>query len=421
MRFKAIYGTRDLLPEQAIRWQYLEEKVKKIMTVYNYQEIRTPILEATELFARSIGEETDIVSKEMYTFRDQGKRSLTLRPEATASVVRAYLEHNLGRVSPFVKLYYIGPMFRQERPQKGRYRQFHQYGAEAIGSLDPLVDVEMIELSVKILNDLGLDDFSLHLNSIGCEKCKPTHRDAFVSFVRERGEKICSDCQVRLDRNPLRIFDCKNEGCIEVLKDAPMTKDYLCPECREHFDRVKESLGELSVRYVENGRLVRGLDYYTKTVYELKSSLLGAQDTLCGGGRYDLLIKELGGENTPAVGFSAGIERILLALESEKEAVSDDKRIDYFIAPLGKQAKEIAFKLVADLRSEEKKCEMDYLNRSLKSQMKEANRQKAKFVLIIGDEEIAKKKATRRNMDTSVEDEYDISKFIKAKSTHSGF
>lgn len=408
MRFKAIYGTRDLLPEQAIRWQYLEEKVKKIMTLYNYQEIRTPILEATELFARSIGEETDIVSKEMYTFRDQGKRSLTLRPEATASVVRAYLEHNLGRVSPFVKLYYIGPMFRQERPQKGRYRQFHQYGAEAIGSLDPLVDVEMIELSLKILDDLGLDDFTLHLNSIGCEKCRPTHRDAFVSFVGERKGKICSDCQVRLDRNPLRIFDCKNEGCIEVLKDAPMTKDYLCPECREHFNRVKESLGELSIKYVEDGRLVRGLDYYTKTVYELKSSLLGAQDTLCGGGRYDLLIKELGGENTPAIGFSAGIERILLVLESKKKESSEDTKVDLFIAPLGEEARNLAFKLIMELRSKNIPCEMDYLNRSLKSQMKEANRQKAKSVLIIGEEEIRKGKAVLRDMVKSEQNEVEL-------------
>jgi len=398
MRFKAIYGTRDLLPEQAMRWQHLEEKVKKIMTLYNYQEIRTPILETTELFSRSIGEGTDIVSKEMYTFRDQGKRSLTLRPEATASVVRAYLEHNLGRVSPFVKLYYIGPMFRQERPQKGRYRQFHQYGAEAIGSLDPLVDVEMIELSAKILNDLGLDDFTLHLNSIGCEKCRPTHRDVFTSFVRERKEEICSDCQVRLDRNPLRIFDCKNEECIETLKDAPMTKDYLCQECGVHFNRVKESLGELNIQYLEDGRLVRGLDYYTKTVYELKSSLLGAQDTLCGGGRYDLLIKELGGENTPAMGFSAGIERILLVLESKKKEISEDKRIDLFISSLGEKARNLAFKLTMELRSKGISCEMDYLNRSLKSQMKEADRQKAKSVLIIGEEEIKKGKAVLRDM-----------------------
>jgi histidyl-tRNA synthetase len=415
MGFKAIYGTRDLLPEGAARWQELEEKVRKMMKLYDYQEIRTPIFEATELFARSIGRDTDIVSKEMYTFQDQGKRSLTLRPEATASVVRAYLEHNLGRFSPFVKLYYIGPMFRQERPQKGRLRQFHQFGAEAIGSLDPLVDVEMVQLSVNILNDLGLDDFNLHLNSIGCKKCRSGHRDIFLDFVRKRSGEICSDCQIRLNRNPLRMFDCKNEECIEILKEAPMIKDHLCDECKNHFNKVKRHVDDLGIRYLEDGRLVRGLDYYTKTVYELKSPLLGAQDTLCGGGRYDLLVEELGGENTPAIGFSAGIERILLVLESKKKLASTDKRIDYFIAALGNEAKEIAFKLLEHLRSENKICEMDYLNRSLKSQMKEANRQGAKLVLIIGENEIKNKKATQRNMDTAQEDEVDISEFMKPK------
>jgi histidyl-tRNA synthetase len=412
MGFKAIYGTRDLLPDQAARWQKLEEKVRRIMQLYNYREIRTPIFEATELFARSIGQDTDIVKKEMYTFTDQGKRSLTLRPEATASVVRAYLEHNLGKLSPLIKLYYIGPMFRQERPQKGRLRQFHQFGAEAIGSLDPLVDIEMIQLSVKILKDLGLDDFNLHLNSIGCQKCRPAHRDIFLDFVKKRSGELCSDCQIRLNRNPLRMLDCKSEECIEILKDAPMMKDYLCKECQDHFNQVKRFLDELKIEYIEDGRLVRGLDYYTKTVYELKSSLLGAQDTLCGGGRYDLLIEELGGEGTPAIGFSAGIERILLVLESKKKVVSGDKRIDYFIVPLGKRAKEIAFKVLEHLRSESKRCEMDYLSRSLKSQMKEANRQGTKYVLIIGENEIKKCKAIQRNMDTGKEEEYNIQKWV---------
>ncbi len=408
MGFKAIYGTHDLLPDSTSRWQDLEEKVRRVMQLYNYREIRTPIFEATELFARSIGLDTDIVKKEMYTFTDQGKRSLTLRPEATASVVRAYLEHNLGKLSPFIKLYYIGPMFRQERPQKGRLRQFHQFGAEAIGSLDPLVDVEMIQLSVKILNDLGLKDFKLHLNSIGCKKCRSAHRDVFLKFISERCEKICSDCQIRLNRNPLRIFDCKNEGCIEILKNAPVIKDYLCPECQKHFKQVKKSLDELNIKYTEDGRLVRGLDYYTKTVYELKSSLLGAQDTLCGGGRYDLLVEELGGEDTPAIGFSAGMERILLALESKRKEISEERKIDLFIAPLGEEARKLAFKVIMELRSKGISCEMDYMSRSLKSQMKEANRQKAKSVLILGEEEIKKGKAILRNMEKSEQKEVEI-------------
>jgi histidyl-tRNA synthetase len=408
MDFKAIYGTHDLLPDSTPRWQELEEKIRKIMKLYNYREIRTPIFEATELFARSIGEDTDIVSKEMYTFTDQGKRSLTLRPEATASVVRAYLQYNLGKLCPLVKLYYMGPMFRQERPQKGRLRQFHQFGAEAIGSLDPLVDVEMIQLSVKILNGLGLKDFKLHLNSIGCKKCRSTHRDVFLKFVSERYEKICSDCQIRLNRNPLRMFDCKKEECIEILKKAPKIKDYLCDECQNHFIKVKRYLDDLEIEFLEDGRLVRGLDYYTKTVYELKSPLLGAQDTLCGGGRYDLLVEELGGEDTPAIGFSAGIERILLALESKKENIPEDKKMDLFIAPIGEEARSLAFKLITELRSKDISCEMDYLNRSLKSQMKEANRQKAKFVLIIGEEEIKKGKALLRDMEKSEQKEVKI-------------
>jgi histidyl-tRNA synthetase len=408
MDFKAIYGTHDLLPDSTPGWQNLEDKVRKVMKLYNYQEIRTPIFEATELFARSIGEETDIVSKEMYTFKDQGKRSLTLRPEATASVVRAYLQYNLGKLYPLVKLYYIGPMFRQERPQKGRLRQFHQFGAEAIGSLDPLVDVEMIKLSVKVLEDLDLNDFKLHLNSIGCKKCRPAHRDIFCNFVKENRENVCQDCLNRLECNPLRIFDCKKEKCQEVLKDAPMMKDYLCEECKNHFKQVKKNLDELGIKYIEDGALVRGLDYYTKTVYELKSPLLGAQDALGGGGRYDLLIKELGGKDTPAIGFSTGIERILLALESRKKEISEHTEIDLFVAPLGEEARNLAFKLVIELRSKNIVCEMDYLKRSLKSQMKEANRQKAKSVLIIGEEEIKKGKAILRNMEKSEQKEVEI-------------
>lgn len=408
MGFKAIYGTHDLLPDSTPWWQNLEDIVRKVMKLHNYQEIRTPIFEATELFARSIGLDTDIVKKEMYTFTDQGKRSLTLRPEATASVVRAYLEHNLGKLSPFIKLYYIGPMFRQERPQKGRLRQFHQFGAEAIGSLDPLVDVEMIKLSVKILEDLDLNDFKLYLNSIGCKKCRAAHRDIFLKFISKKYEKICSECQIRLNRNPLRIFDCKNQECIEILKNAPMIKDYLCPECQKHFMQVKKYLDELHIEFLEDGRLVRGLDYYTKTVYELKSPLLGAQDTLCGGGRYDLLVEELGGEDTPAIGFSAGMERILLVLKSKKKDIPEDRKIDFFIAALGEEARNLAFKLIMESRSKGISCEMDYLNRSLKSQMKEANRQKAKSVLIIGEEEIKKGKAILRNMEKSEQKEVEI-------------
>jgi len=416
MDYKAIYGTHDLLPEEVTKWQYIEQKIRETMALYNYKEIRTPIFEQTELFSRSIGEDTDIVQKEMYTFFDQGKRSITLRPEATASVVRAYLEHNLSKVSPLVKLYYIGPMFRQERPQKGRLRQFHQFGAEALGSLDPAVDAEMIKLSTKIFFDLGINDFTLHLNSIGCKKCKNIHRDIFIKYVKERFEDFCPECQIRLTRNPLRIFDCKNKECVELLKDAPAMKDYLCEECKNHFNKVKIYLDDLKIKYKEDTRLVRGLDYYTKTVYEIKSSLLGAQDTLCGGGRYDLLVSELGGKPTQAIGFSSGIERMVLVLDLKKKNIVADERLDLFIAPLGEEAKRKALKLIVDLRAKNIRCDMDYLNRSLKSQMKEANRQKAKKVLIIGEEEMKKKKGILREMETGEQKEIEFEKLVQELS-----
>lgn len=412
MEFRSIYGTGDILPEDSFKWQHIEEKVKKIMAFYNYKEIRTPIFESTQLFSRSIGEDTDIVRKEMYTFLDQGKRSLTLRPEATASVVRAYLEHNLGKVFPLVKLYYIGPMFRQERPQKGRLRQFHQFGAESIGSLDPLVDAELIELSTRIHHDLGIEDYTLHLNSIGCKKCRSAHRDLFIKFIKDRFENFCSECQLRLNRNPLRIFDCKKEGCVKILAFAPKMIDFLCEECRTHFERVKSYLKKLGIEYKEDPSLVRGLDYYTKTVYELKSSLLGAQDTLCGGGRYDLLIEELGGEQTPAMGFSAGMERILLVLEFKKKKLGEDERLDFFICPLGQGAKEKALKLIKDIRGKNLRSDMDYLNRSLKSQMKEANRQKAKKVLIIGEEELKKGVIILKDMESGEQKEIGMNELL---------
>jgi histidyl-tRNA synthetase len=410
MKYKALYGTHDLLPEDSFKWQHLEEKVRKTISLYNYKEIRTPIFEETDLFARSIGQDTDIVQKEMYTFLDQGKRSLTLRPEGTAGVVRAYLEHSLGEKSPLVKLFYFGPMFRQERPQKGRLRQFYQFGVEAIGSLEPSLDAEVIDLSVKICYDLGITDFKLHLNSIGCPVCRPIHRDQFLNYMKDKIDELCEDCKTRFLRNPLRMFDCKKEGCIEQLKDAPVMIDFLCEECKKHYDLVKRYLDELKIDYFEDKTLVRGLDYYTKTAFELKSNLLGTQDTLCGGGRYDLLVEELGGKNTPAIGFAAGIERFLLVLKMEKKLDLEEKNLDLFIATLGDQARTFAMKLLKDLREKNIICETDYLNRSLKAQMKEANRQKAKKVLIIGEDEIKKGKAILKDMETGEQKEIELEK-----------
>ncbi|HEX9912490.1 MAG TPA: histidine--tRNA ligase [candidate division Zixibacteria bacterium] len=410
MKYTALQGTRDLLPEDASKWRYIEEKIRGVLSLYNYKEIRTPIFEQTELFKRSIGDDTDIVQKEMYTFLDQGKRSLTLRPEGTASIVRAFIEHSLGEKSPLVKLFYFGPMFRQERPQKGRLREFYQYGAEVIGSLDPLVDAELIDLGVRINNAFGLENLKLHLNSIGCKDCRPAHRDAFNKFIKDKFDKFCQECQIRLNRNPLRIFDCKNEGCIEALKDAPMILDYLDADCKEHFQKVRDYLEKMKIEYILDSRLVRGLDYYTRTTFEIKSESLGAQDTLIGGGRYDLLVSELGGKDTPAIGFAAGIERLIMVLEMQKKFPPDDERLDLFIAPLGDEAKNLGFRIVKDLREKGLKCDIDFLGRSLKSQLKEADRQKAKRVLIIGEDELKKRKGTLRDMESKEQKEIEFEK-----------
>jgi histidyl-tRNA synthetase len=410
MKHKALYGTHDILPDESFQWQNFEEKLRSIFDLYNYKEIRTPIFEETELFTRSIGQDTDIVQKEMYTFLDQGKRSITLRPEGTAGVVRAYLEHTLGEKSPLVKLYYFGSMFRQERPQKGRLRQFHQFGIEGIGSANPSLDAEMIQMAVRICQDVEITDFKLHLNSIGCPVCRPVHRDKLLDFMRSRVGDLCEDCKTRYMRNPLRMFDCKKKECTDQLANAPVMLDYLCPECRTHYHQVKSYLKELKVDYLEDPRLVRGLDYYTKTAFEIKSPLLGSQDTLCGGGRYDLLVEELGGKSTPAVGFAAGIERYMLVLQMQKKSEFKEKKLNLFVATLGDEAKVFASKLIKELREKNVSCDTDYLQRSLKAQMKEANRLNAEKVLIIGEEEMKKGIAVLRDMQTSEQKEIELDK-----------
>ncbi|MGB2980483.1 MAG: histidine--tRNA ligase [Candidatus Zixiibacteriota bacterium] len=408
MKYKALYGTHDILPDESVKWQYLEDQLRKIFALYNYQEIRVPTFEETELFARSIGQDTDIVRKEMYTFQDQGRRSITLRPEGTAGVVRAYLEHGLGEKSPLVKLYYLGSMFRQERPQKGRMREFHQFGIEAIGSADPAVDAEQIEMGVRICQKLKITNFKLHLNSIGCPVCRPVHREKLLDFMKDKIGDLCDDCKTRYLRNPLRMFDCKKKQCIEQLKDAPVMVDFLCEDCQTHYDQVKKYLEKLKINYFEDKRLVRGLDYYTKTAFEIKSPLLGSQDTLLGGGRYDLLVEELGGKPTPAIGFAAGIERFILVLQMQKKLDLEEKKLKLFIAALGDEAKAFAVKLVRDLRQKNISCETDYLQRSLKAQLREANRQKAEKVLIIGEEEMKKGRAVLKDMQSGEQKEIDL-------------
>jgi histidyl-tRNA synthetase len=410
MKYKAIYGTHDILPDDLPKWEYVENKIRQVMCLYNYSEIRTPIFEQTDLFIRSIGEETDIVKKEMYTFLDMGKRSMTLRPEGTAPIVRSYLEHNLGEKASLVKLFYIGPMFRQERPQKGRLRQFHQYGAEAIGSLDPLIDVEIINLNLEIFRNLNLENHQLHLNSIGCPACRPIHIENLINYAKSRKNKLCPECQIRLERNPLRMFDCKNEDCIQELKDAPVMLDFLCDDCKKHFKQVVEYLDHLKIKYLINKRLVRGLDYYTRTAFEFKSSLLGTQDTISGGGRYDLLVSDFGGKDTPAIGFAAGVERLILCLEKEGKLNPKQNELDVFVAILGEKVKQTGLKLVQELRSNGLKCDMDFLNRSLKAQMREANRQNAKKVVIIGEDEIKRNIGIVKDMERGGQEEVGLDK-----------
>lgn len=399
-------GTNDILPGEVHKWQKLEEIIRRVCRNYGYQEMRTPIFEHTELFERGIGEATDIVEKEMYTFTDRGDRSLTLRPEGTAPVVRAFLENKLyGQALPG-KFYYIGPMFRYERPQAGRYRQFYQFGVEVIGSKDPSLDVEMITMPIEVYKACGLEGFEVNLNSIGCPKCRPAYRDRLKKLFSERKEQLCGSCQARLERNPLRILDCKVDKCKEATKDIPSVTDSLCPDCRDHFTQVCSYLDDLGVKYVVNPRLVRGFDYYTKTVFELIVPSLGAQNAVGGGGRYDGLVEEMGGNSLPAVGFAVGMERLLLAIKDD-ETFSEDGA-DIYIAQFGGATKQEAVRLAHTLRQHGLWVEYDYLDRSLKAQMKAANRVNADWVIIIGEDELTDEQVTVRHMDTGTEQMVDI-------------
>lgn len=393
-------GTKDILPDTSGHWQYIEETAYTVCRTYGYSEIRTPVFEHTELFLRGIGETTDIVDKEMYTFTDRGERSITLRPENTAAVVRAFLEHKLYAGPQPTKLFYMGPMFRYDRPQAGRYRQFHQFGVEAIGSKGAAIDAEIIVLAVQFLRKLGLNELKLNINSVGCPQCRPVYRTRLQEFLKEKVTAMCGDCQSRFDRNPMRILDCKKEACTALSQGAPQMVDCLCDECQAHFSQLKDLLTAADVEFVLNPRLVRGLDYYTKTAFEIQYSPLGAQSAVCGGGRYDGLIEECGGQPTPGIGFAIGLERVLLALEKQNLLPQAKNDIDLYIAPLGESAQAPAFRLLCQLRQEGIACDMDFLNRSLKAQMKYANKYPAKFVAIIGEEEVQQNKVMLKNMET---------------------
>ncbi|OIQ11753.1 histidine--tRNA ligase [Neomoorella thermoacetica] len=398
-------GTEDILPEEVGRWYLLENTAREVSRLYGYREIRTPIFEHTELFNRGVGDTSDIVEKEMYTFIDRGDRSLTLRPEGTAPVVRAFVEHSLEARGLPVKLFYLGPMFRYGRPQAGRLRQFHQFGVEAFGSRDPALDAEVIALAMDFYTRLGLKDLELHLNSVGCPACRPAHREKLKAYLRPRLEELCPTCQGRFERNPLRIFDCKSPACQEIVREAPTVTASLCPDCAGHFHRVQEYLKALGIEFILDEHLVRGLDYYTKTAFEIMVKGIGAQSSIGGGGRYDGLVAALGGKQVPGIGFGLGLERVLLALETQGQEPPPEGGVDVLVVTAGTGVDLAAFRLLAGLRAAGIRADKDYLERSLKGQMKFANRYPARMALILGEEELARGRVSVRRLDTGSQEE----------------
>ncbi len=406
MEIKGIRGFNDILPDEIGKWQFVEETAREVFEGFGFSEIRSPVLERTELFSRGIGEATDIVEKEMYTFPDRSGNSLTLRPEATASIARAYLEHQLYTFDPVAKLYCMGPMFRYERPQKGRYRQFYQVDAEVFGVENPIVDAEVIVMLIDFLKRVGLEKLELQINTLGDRTCRPRYREELKRFLASKSFQLCGDCQRRLQTNPLRIFDCKVETCQQAIADAPKVSDFICSECQKHFDRVKKYLEIAGLQYILNPRMVRGLDYYTRTAFEVVSYQLGSQNAVAGGGRYDNLFQEIGGLEIPGIGFAIGMERLVSLLPEGKEFV---KYPDLFIAALGQEPSKEAYRIINQLRLEGIRAELDYEGKSLKSQMRRADKLRARYVLILGEDELKRGKAALRNMGTKSQEEISIS------------
>lgn len=399
MKFQAPRGTHDVLPGDFFRWRFAEQRFQEICRRFGYREIRTPTFEDTQLFLRGIGECSEIVvDKQMYTFDDPGGDSLTLRPEGTAPTVRAFLEHSLCAQGPITKVFYIGPIFRYERPQSGRLREHHQCGIELIGTQDPAADAEVIQLGVSYIRSLGISGEAIHLNSVGCPVCRPGYLQVLRDFLTPLLDRMCGNCKRRYEVNPLRILDCKVEACREATEGVPPILDSLCHECRDHFVGCRETLDLYSIEYVLDHRLVRGLDYYTKTAFEFLHSGLGAQSAILSGGRYDGLIEECGGNPTPGVGFGSGIERMLLAMEAEKCEVPHPESLTIFVISLGEGTRQPALKLMADLRAAGIAADTDYAGRSLKSQMKEANRVGANFAIIIGEDEVKQGVVTLKDL-----------------------
>lgn len=413
--FQTAKGTYDILPKDINKWHYLEKIIRNICELYNYKEIRTPIFESTDLFVRGVGESTDIVTKEMYTFLDKGGRSLTLRPEGTAGVVRSYVEHKLfAEANQLAKFYYVGPMFRYERMQKGRSRQFYQFGVEAIGSDNPVVDAEVIALSVNIFKQLGLKEVKVLINTLGDDESRKNYRKALINYFKLHIHELCADCKRRLEQNPLRLLDCKVDKNHASMKNAPKMSDYLNEYSKKFFQEVLSNLENIGIEYEIDDNLVRGLDYYKHTVFEIITNVqgFGSQNALGGGGRYDGLVKEIGGPDVAGVGFAFGMDRLILALEAEEVNINYDDGLDVYIISTSDNTESFAFKILENLRKANIKAEKDYFSRKVKAQFKQANKLNAKFALIIGEEELEKKKVSVKNMKTEQQETLEINNLI---------
>lgn len=413
MLSKAPRGTKDITPKDVYKWHYVEKKFREICALYGYEEIRTPIFEHTEVFARSVGDTTDVVQKEMYSFTDRGDRQLSLKPEGTAGVIRSFIENKMYADTQPTKLYYITPCFRYERPQAGRQRQFHQFGIEVLGSDGPSVDAEVISLAVQFFNEMGLKNLSVNINSVGCPTCREEYNRKLKEYLDKKVDVLCETCLERKDKNPMRVIDCKNPHCKENLQDIPFMIDHLCEDCKDHFDKLQTYLKEMDINYVVDKTIVRGLDYYKKTAFEIISNDIGSQSTVCGGGRYDGLVEMLGGpKGISGIGFALGAERLLLTLENNNIEIENPKSTDIYIATIGDAAKTKSFKLIKDLRTNHISADNDHLDKSLKAQFKYSDKLNAKYTVVIGDDELANDTAILKNMKTSEQTTIKLSELV---------
>ena len=414
MLTKAPRGTKDITPKDAYKWNYVENKFREICSLFGYEEMRTPVFEHTELFKRSVGDTTDIVQKEMYSFTDKGGRDITLKPEGTAGVVRAFIENKLYADTQPTKLFYITPCFRYERPQAWRQRQFHQFGIEALGSDKPSLDAEVIALAVQFFTEVGLKDLAVSINSVGCPTCRAEYNARLKEYLDKKSDVLCETCLERKDKNPMRVIDCKNPTCKENLNDIPFMVDHICDDCKDHFEKLQTYLKEMDINFVVDKTIVRGLDYYKKTAFEIISNDIGSQSTVCGGGRYDGLVEQLGGpKGVSGIGFGLGAERLLLTMENNNIEIENPYATDIFIVTIGDEAKTKSFKLLKDLRTNHISAENDHLDRSVKAQFKYSDKINAKFTIVIGDDELANDTATLKNMSTSEQTTIKLSEIVQ--------